>query len=439
VTSTETALSVGHRRLPPDRWTIAVILCVALAIRVGLVVATTHHYVPVFDAADFSRIATSISHGHGFGTTPVPGLSGPSAFRTPAWPAVLGAVYWIVGVKVTAGRLALAVLSTVLVALIGAITWTLTGRRTALVSMAITTLYPPLLLAGYGLNYEILMGVLVFGTLLCVLRWRQRPDRWGLLIAAGLLTGASVLCRENAGLVVVPVAIFVWQQFRSRRAAILRISVMVVCAVAVVVPWTIRNAEQLHSFVPVSDSPGIALAGTYNPTSPHFDAEWLPPGDVPAYRTYVATLPRGSNEAAYASKLQHAAETYAVHHPSYVLEVAFWNGVRFFDLRGPRDSNWLAPLIPWPTKFIELAVVSFYALALVAIFGVVTRRIRGIPWAIWTFPVLWFLSVDLSSTILQYRFIIEPFFILLAAITLVDLYEHRQMTATELIGESASQ
>jgi 4-amino-4-deoxy-L-arabinose transferase-like glycosyltransferase len=423
------------RRLPSDRWLITAILLVALAIRVSIVAATSHRYVPVLDAADFSRIATSISQGHGFGPTQIPGLSGPSAFRTPAWPALLGAVYWLVGVHVSAGRLLLAVLSTVFVALIGGVAWSLIGRRVALVSMTIAMVYPPLLLAGYGLNYEILLGVFVFGSLLYILEWRKNPARWGLLIGAGLLTGAAILCRENAGLVIVPIAILIWQRLPNHRSALTRIGVILLCLVAVVVPWTIRNALELHSFIPVSDSPGLALAGTYNPSSPRYDAEWIPAEVVPAYRHYLTTMPNGSNEADYVARVQRAAENYAIHHPAYVGEVVFWNTVRFFDLRGPRDSNWLAPLIPWPTKLIELSVLSFYVLALVSIFGIVTRRVRGIPWALWMFPVLWYTSVALSSSIIQYRFIVEPFVILLASLTLVTMFDDRQR-ASSRVGRS---
>jgi 4-amino-4-deoxy-L-arabinose transferase-like glycosyltransferase len=419
----------GTGQIPNDRRVITAILGLALILRVGIVVATHHRYVPVADAADFSRIATSISRGHGFGSTMIRGISGPSAFRTPAWPALLGAVYWVTGVSTLAGRLVLAVLSTVLVGIIGAVTCSVAGRRVALVAMVIAAIYPPLLLAGYGLNYEVLMGVMVFGAILCVLRWRETPHRWGLLIGSGVLSGAAILCRENAGLVLVPIVILIWQKVPSRRAALRYIGAAVISALVVVTPWTLRNSEQLHTFIPVSDSPGVALAGTYNPTSSRYDALWIPPEFVPAFRHYLTSLPKKSNEATYAAVLQNAAESYALHHPAYVAQVVFWNTVRFFDLRGPRDANWLAPFIPWPIKLIELSILTFYALAIISIFGVVTGRIRGVPWAIWTLPALWFVSLVLTVTIIEYRFLVEPFLILLTSLTLVHLFDHSRFQA----------
>lgn len=144
---------VGHRASSEKTW-VALILVVALIIRVAIVIATKNRYVPVQDAADFSRIATSISRGHGFGSTIVPTLKGPSAFRTPLWPGLLGAVYWVTGVSWTAGRLVLAILSTGLVGLIGIVGWKLVGRRVGLLTMVIAAVYPPLLLGGYGLEYR---------------------------------------------------------------------------------------------------------------------------------------------------------------------------------------------------------------------------------------------------------------------------------------------
>jgi hypothetical protein len=427
------------------------IVALAFVIRVGLVVATRHHYAPVYDAADFNRIAISLSSGHGFGPTQIKGLSGPSAFRTPLWPGLLAAIYWVVGAKLTAGRLVVAVLSTVLVALIGAVTSLLLNQRAGLLTMGIAAIYPPLIMAGYGLNYEEMMGVLVVGAFLCALLWRRRPHAWWLLAISGVLCGLAILCRENTGLILLPIAIVIVLAVREQHAnraesgmatpvrarsisSIGRIALVVGCGALTVLPWTIRNAEQLHAFIPVSDSPEFAVAGTYNPISPTRDAAWVPDGGT-ADAHLLKGLPKTDNEAIESDRLAHAAEVYAEHHLAYIPEVAFYNTVRLFDLRGPTDSNWLAPLIPWPVDFIELSVVSFYVVALIGIYGLVTRRLRHVPRYVWIFPLLWWLSVALSTSILQYRFIMEPFFVLAAAVTILDHWDSRRpVTSTGQLG-----
>jgi hypothetical protein len=256
-------------RLPADRWLVAGSLGLALALRVAIVVATRGHYVPINDSFDFMRIATSIKSGHGFGSTVVPGAHGPSAFRTPLYPALLALVFSVTGVSVTAARLFTVVVSTAFVASLGALGWRLGGRRVGLVCLFGSALYPPFLLASYGLQYEVVFLLLTCLALLAALQWRQEPDRIWLLAAAGLLTGLAILCRETAALVLVPTWLFVWQQrsrMSGRRLAGL-LALVTAGAMVVVAPWTIRNAVTMHAFIPVSDSPQEALAGSYNATT----------------------------------------------------------------------------------------------------------------------------------------------------------------------------
>ncbi len=70
--------------------------------------------------------------------------------------------------------------------------------------------------------------------------------------------GLAILGRANAIILVLPLAAAVWKGWRpgARRCAWSRR--------LTVVPWTIRNYETFHAFVPVSTQFGTALAGTYN-------------------------------------------------------------------------------------------------------------------------------------------------------------------------------
>jgi 4-amino-4-deoxy-L-arabinose transferase-like glycosyltransferase len=431
MTVTSTEVPARHR----DRQYIAGALGLAFVVRVILVVLTRHTYVPVSDAADFSRIATSIAHGHGFGSDTI-ATHGPSAFRTPLWPALLGGVYAVTGTSWTAGRLVLAVISTGFVGMVGAFAWKVAGRKVGLVCLFAAAVYPPFLLASYGLNYEVLMGLLVFSALYFGLRWRDHRTSWSYLVLAGVCSGLAVLCRENAAFVLVPLWIFIYLgREKGKRGLLLRRLLTVTgCAVIVVVPWTIRNAVQLHAFVPVSDSPGYTLAGDYNSFSmQHLGTSqmWVPPQVDPTNRALMIKDIR-DNEAQLSASLQSQAIHFIIHHPSAVPKVVGWNIIRLFSLQGVKSSNWTAPYIGWPIHFVELSVVSFWGIALLAIPGAFTRRARRIPWAIWLFPVLWCISLVLTSTILQYRLVVEPFVLLLAAIAVVRLYERRRGVTDDL-------
>jgi len=76
-----------------------------------------------------------------------------------------------------------------------------------------------------------------------------------------------------------------------------------------IVPWTIRNAVELHSFVPISDETGITLAGTYNPRSandPQLSYKWHLFSHVPELRHY-ARRSNDETEPQLSSQLTAAA------------------------------------------------------------------------------------------------------------------------------------
>jgi 4-amino-4-deoxy-L-arabinose transferase-like glycosyltransferase len=417
-------------RLPADRWLVTGSLAVALIVRVAIVLASKGHYVPVNDSADFMRIATSIKSGHGFGPTQVPGAHGPSAFRTPLYPALLAALFSVTGVSVTAGRLFTALVSTGFVAAFGALGWRLGGRRMGLVCLIAAAVYPPFLLASYGLQYEAVFLLLTTLALLAALQWRLQPERIWLLVAAGLLTGLAVLCRETAALVLVPVWVFIWQGRRtiSGRRLFALLGTVTVSALVVVVPWTIRNAVTLHAFIPVSDSPDEALAGSYNATTLADTANlgrWIVPyGDPTDLRLFQALGPSPTEEQVM-SMYRTAATNYIEDHPASVPKMVGWNTVRLFDLRGFQDATYLAPYVPWNTRLVKLSVVSFWILAPIAVAGLFTRRARSIPKAVWAYPVLMFLTLVFTTADIQYRVALEPFFLILGAAAAVTWYERR--------------
>ena len=89
------------------RWIVVAILLLALAVRLGAVVATEGWYEPRTDAADFDAIATSIANGDGYGPARLPPATGDSALRAPLYPASLAVVYFFAGDNNwTAGRVA---------------------------------------------------------------------------------------------------------------------------------------------------------------------------------------------------------------------------------------------------------------------------------------------------------------------------------------------
>src|SRR3954464_15906954 len=181
------ARSLLRGRLP------LLLLATALIVRVAQI-AATRHWQPVADPADYIRHAVSIAGGHGMADSFLPG-GGPSALRPPAYPYFLGGVFALTGDSFTAGRLAAALLGVVAVFLIGLIAQQLWSRRAAFVAMALSAVYPPLVLLSGTLLSESLALPLVLGLVALVLAHRDRDrPRW-VAPAAGLLFALALLDR----------------------------------------------------------------------------------------------------------------------------------------------------------------------------------------------------------------------------------------------------
>ena len=392
----------------------ALILGAALAVRLAFIAATPDLRLRS-DPADYHRLAVSLDAGHGFGTTVVAPGGGPTAFRPPMFPVVLAAVYKVTGVHITAARVFQALLGTVSVALIGLLAWSVWGRRTALVAMAVAAVYPPLVVAGGTLLSESLAIPLELGAVLCAMRARtsRRAPAWA--VAAGLLTGLGILTRPNSAVLVVPVVLLSLTGVRPvRRLA--APALIVVVAALVLVPWLVRDRNVMGHVVPLTTQTGLVAAGTYNDTSAHdrrAPAAWRPENLVPEYRHLLY-----GDEYGEERRLRHAATRYVDAHPTYVARVMYWNTRRLFDTTGRASSraSWAAN--GFSAGWADAAHYGYWVVAVLAVGGAVTTNARKAPGALWLAPVLlWLVTVPVLGES-RLRGTIEPFFVLLAALAI---------------------
>jgi hypothetical protein len=317
-------------------------------------------------------------------------------------------------------RLAMGTINALSIAGLSLIAFRLWGRRTALVTTWIGALYLPWIDVGASLYSESLLIPLVIATCVATLEYR-RTGRRILLVSAGLLAGLATLTHGNGIVLVATVGAAVWGggRLRARPFACrsLRPILAVVAAFAVViVPWTVRNAIELHAFVPVATSLGNTLAGTYNSRSARGSppARWLSPSRRVEYRAIFHRLPiPGPAEDA---ALQSRALRYIKDHPQYLLTVGVWNTANLFgftylnyslaDARRERLPAWSVYAQNW----------AFWILGVLAIIGGFTRQAREAPRWLWAVPILLFLSVVwVGAGSSLYREPVDVFLILLAA------------------------
>jgi hypothetical protein len=185
-----------------------------------------------------------------------------------------------------------------------------------------------------------------------------------------------------------------------------------------ILPWTIRNAVELHHFIPVADETGITLRGTYNPASANFDRlpyKWRFYWSIPQ-DTDVKRQARHEHEIQLSNQLESRAVHYIGDHPSAPLTVLWSNLRRMLELRGSYAWHQSAHAIGLHRSDAQVGVIAFWVLAALAIAGAFTRLARRAPPWLWAMPVLYALTIlFINVETPRFREPIDPFLVLLAA------------------------
>lgn len=399
------------------RRTVLIVLAAALAVRVAAVLLTPG-YLPAHDDAAYARYAMELSATGHFPVTEGPGnVTQPASYRAPGWPALLALLWNATGVSLPGARLALAALGAGACALVAAIAGRLWGPGEALAAGLLAAGCPLLVATGTSLESETLFVALTMAATLLALRARgaatpQGAAGWA--AAAGAGAGAAALTRSN-GLILLPaIALLALPRAVPWRGRIAVGLVAALCAVAVIAPWTARNARDLHAFVPVSTEAGNTLAGTYNPWSARADARWLEPRRTGAYRWIY----RHHSGAALDAALVRAVGRWVARHPAYPANVLAANALRLTGLDGPRWTRFSLWTMSVGTRLGATVWVGLIGLVGLAAAGtvVLARRRDAGPAALWALPALLFLTAALTNG--EQRLVVPalPFLCLLAGV-----------------------
>lgn len=143
------------------------------------------------------------------------------------------------------------------------------GARGARLVVLLLALWPNTLLATGLADKQLLLIVLVSGSLLCYLRMGAADARPRYLygFGCGALLGAAVLTQPSH--LLFPLVYAAFELLRGSRPAIaaLRLALVAGGMVLVVSPWTYRNYVVLDAFVPVANTGGISLYVGNNPAA----------------------------------------------------------------------------------------------------------------------------------------------------------------------------
>ena len=414
------------------------ILVVALVLRLGFIVATPGYH-PKHDDRDYDHMACGIVNTGDYPKAPsrLPpkdscgnvgneGRTAPVAFRPPALPYLLAGTYIVTAPitrdRITAARVMLALVGALLVLLTGMVAARIWGPTVALVSMGLTAAFPPLVIVGGSLLSEVPFAALCMGSVLLVLEHlKHRPTTWRSwwLVGAGVTSGLSWLMRGNGIIVLLILAAAVWAKPRLRLTSPLPAAVLLVSGLLTVVPWTTRNAVELHHFVPIYMS-YAALAGNYNPdtySDPMRPGAWR----MPSSTRSLAPLVRKYSRNMYAMDqafLQEAID-FVKAKPQAPVVTAVHNTERLFMLGGggPTWNRFSLAVASEDFGFAEVTKWSMWIYGLIALIGLACRATWRSPWWFWLVPLSAFLVAALLCSEIRYAVPFMPWMAILGAIT----------------------
>ena len=351
------------------------------------------------------------------------GTRGPSAYFPPGFPYLLAAVDLIAGntgargAAIHSARISQAVLGTATVALIGLLAFELFGEAVALVALGVAAIYPVLVELSAAIVAENLMTALILAATWAALRARRaaHPYRW--IAAAGVLTGLATLAHVNSIVIILPLGFAAWRARPGWSAP----AVALACALVTLIPWMVRDAVELHGFIPVTDESGITLVGTYNRASASYAPvpyKWRVYYGIPGERRLIRESPR-LTEPALSSRLESQALGYIGNHPFAPLAVLYHNSLRLLELEGTFAWRASAYAQQIPRGVADAGVAGFWILCALALAGAFTRALRASPVWVWAIPLLLWVSVALiNAETPRFREPIDAFLILAAACAL---------------------
>jgi 4-amino-4-deoxy-L-arabinose transferase-like glycosyltransferase len=418
------AAHTGGPRFVRRGWLpVAALVALALVVRV-VAVAIDTPYTPLNDSADYDRHARTIAADLTY-PPPIPAISpsgGPTAFRGPGYPLLLGGVYALTGDSVQAGRYVNAALGALAVLLLYLIALRVFSRRVGLVAAGLMAIYPPLAFLSLELYSEPLFIDLMLSAALAALVFGKDPRlRWALL--AGALVGLAALTRQNGALLIPILAWAMWLPPRRRAAALRAPVVAVIAAVLMIAPWTLRNYIVFNDFVPLSTGAGFNLAGVFNEdakSDPRFHALWRLPIRTESDKDLY--LIPGLREVDLDRELRHRAVDFAGDHPFYVGEVLLWTTLRTLNLAsaGAATAEGINSDRGIGVEITPAEPPAFFLIAVLGIVGAIVlirrpRGERGPPW-MWTLMILLPAATLPVIGLPRYRASGEPFLLILAAV-----------------------
>jgi hypothetical protein len=380
-------------------------------------------------ANETGNIAYSLAQGRGFGS-PFIQQTGPTAWLTPVYPAMVAGVFKVFGIRTAHAFYAVVTLniifSTVTCVPIFAVGQRLGGLAVAATAAWMWALLPNGIIIPYQWVWDTSLSALLATCLVWATLSVARASRLRYWCGYGLLWGFAMMTNPSLGATLPFLLVWAMMTIQGvtidsnvRRIAVgvsaLRLRNAAVAAGFVAlccVPWTVRNYRAFHTWVPLRSTLPLQLwLGNNEVYDPHTTARVAANPEREDMRRYFR-----EGEVAFMRSKGAEAQEFIGRHPGLYAELsvrrlaAFWTGL---------EHPWLGF---WETEswVVRVVVATNFFTAVTALAGVfILRRRRDAAWWMlgsWVviFPVIYYLT----RTLLRYRHPLDPVIVLLSAVAM---------------------
>jgi 4-amino-4-deoxy-L-arabinose transferase-like glycosyltransferase len=413
------------------------ILVAALIFRLGFAWNYEHHnprqalsVLPfLFESGN---IAYSLATGNGF-SSPFRVPTGPTAWMTPVYPALLAGVYRVFGTYTFPTFLAASFLNILFSALV-CLPLFFAGKRVCGAGVAagaawLWAIFPNAIQIPVESMWDACLAALLAATILWATLALEKSRRLRDWCAYGLLWGLALM--TSAAMASLLPFLLAWLAYRARlrsradassqtrngtRSWLVRPALAAVVAILCCVPWTIRNYKNFHSFVPLRSVAGLQLWLGNNPESRYV---WLGT-QHPIFNADERAQYAEMGEIAYMREKRGLALRFMLSHPRREAQLIWHRFLALWAGGTPYPVKDLMRARSWWFRFVLL----FNVLAAIgALLGIVVlirmRNAYAFPVAV--FPVIFPCVYYLTLALPRYRLPIDPVVMLLAAIALANL------------------
>ena len=373
------------------------------------------------------NIAYSLAAGHGF-SSPYWQETGPTAWLTPVYPALVAIIFKIFGIHTPHAFFAVVFLN-ILFSVVTCVPLFYIGKRVGGLGVAsgaawLWALFPNAIMIPYEWVWDTSLSALLLATILWAtmeLADTQSVRAW---CGYGLLWGFALMTNPSLGS-LLPLLLG-WAGYRAWNKGRLHFSrPLLACAIAVLccMPWTARNYLAFHRFIPLRSNFAFEL--------------WL--GNNEQFDEQSQVIPAADPERAEIRKYVHMGETAFMQdkwqkatgfmraHPRLEITLfarrfeATWTGVEK-PIDSFRDTD--SPLV-------RLVLINNTFAALGGLCGILallrSRSVYAFPLA--AGPIVYPVIYYVTHTSLRYRHPIDPIVLLLLAIAVAAVVQNRSTHA----------